>query len=121
MKTELSNQNFLSALCRFAIDDPARLDKFTLANLRENPQARNSLSSLHAARTCLFGARQLGNRKWYADKPEVATRLKTQTHRRQFRVGLIANLAFYNRLNLHERYSLPVTLLAWPPCLTPPS
>ena len=77
-----------------------------LANLRENKRARNSLSALHAARTCLFGARQLGNRKWYADKPGIAARLKTQTQRRQFRLGLVANLDFYNILNLHDLRSL---------------
>ena len=87
---------------KFAVDDPARLDRLSLANLRENKRARNNLAALHAARTCLFGARQLGDRKWYADKPGVASRLKSQTQRRQFRLGLIANLAFYNKLNIGD-------------------
>ena len=77
-----------------------------MANLRENKRARNSLSALHAARTCLFGARQLGDRKWYADKPGIAARLKTQAQRRQFRLGLVANLAFYNKLSFHDLRSL---------------
>ena len=38
--------------------------------------------------------------KWFSDKPGIASRLKTQTHRRQFRLGMVANIAFYNRLNL---------------------
>ena len=91
---------------KFAVDDPARLDRLSLANLRENKRARNSLAALHAARTCLYGARQLGNRKWYADKPGIASRLKSQTQRRQFRLGLIANLAFYNKLNIGDLHTI---------------
>ena len=102
LRNDLTNENFLSALGRFSVDDPARLDRLTLANVQENKRARNSLSALHAARTCLFGARQLGDRKWYADKPGIAGRLKTQSQRRQFRLGLVANLAFYNKLNLND-------------------
>ena len=94
LKAALINENFISALGRHAVDDPARLDKLTLANVRQHPLARNSLSSLHAARTCLHGARQLGDRKWYSDKPRIAKRLKTQMQRRQFRLGLVANLTF---------------------------
>ena len=48
----------------------------------------------------------MGEKKWFNDKPRIPTRLKTQAHRRQFRIGLIANLAFYNRLNLHDFDSL---------------
>ena len=88
------------------MDDPARLDRLSLANLQENKRARNSLSALHSARTCLFGARQLGDRKWYADKPGIAARLKTQGQRRQFRLGLVANLAFYNKLNINDLQAL---------------
>ena len=106
LRGDLTNDSFISALGRFAVDDPARLDRLALANLRENKRARNSLSALHSARTCLFGARQLGNRKWYADKPGIAARLKSQAQRRQFRLGLVANLAFYNKLNLHDLQSL---------------
>ena len=84
----------------FAVDDPSKLDRLALANLRENKNARNNLSSLHAARSCLYGSRGLGDKKWFSDKPGIASRLKTQSHRRQFRMGLIANIAFYNRLNL---------------------
>ena len=82
------------------MDDPSKLDRLALANLRENKHARNNLSSLHAARSCLYGSRGLGDKKWFSDKPGIASRLKTQAHRRQFRMGLVANIAFYNRLNL---------------------
>ena len=102
LKAALINENFISALGRHAVDDPARIDKLTLANFRHNPHARNSLASLHAARTCLHGTRQLGDRKWYSDKPGIGNRLKTQTQRRQFCMGLVANLAFYNQLNIQD-------------------
>ena len=100
------NENFISALGRHAVDDPARIDKLTLANVRQNPLARNSLASLHSARTCIHGARQLGDRKWYSDKPGIANRLKTHTQRRQFRMGFVANLTFYNQLNIQDFQSL---------------
>ena len=87
------------------MDDPSKLDGLALANLRENKRSRNNLSSLHAARSCLYGSRGLGDKKWFADKPGIASRLKTQTERRQFRLGLVANVAFYNRLNLNDLQS----------------
>ena len=106
LRNDLTNDNFISALGKFALDDPARLDRLSLANLRENKRARNNLAALHAARTCKLGARQLGDRKWYTDKPGIASRLKSQTQRRQFRLGLIANLAFYNQLNIGDLHSV---------------
>ena len=106
LRDDLTNDNFLSALGKFAVDDPARLDRLSLANLRENKRARNNLAALNAARTCLFGARQMGSRNWYKDTPGIASRLKTQAQRRQFRLGLIANLAFYNKLNISDLCSI---------------
>ena len=103
---------------KFAVDDPAKLDRLALANLRENKRARSDLTALHAARSCLFGCRGLGEKKWFNDKPGIATRLKTQAHRRQFRLGLIANLAFYNRLHLHDFDFLIATLLRLGCCAT---
>ena len=92
LRDDLTHTNFLSALGRYAVDDPAKLNKLALANLRENPLARNNLSSLHSARTCLYGAREWGDKKVFADKPGVVFQLKTQAQRRQFRLGLVANL-----------------------------
>ena len=106
LRNELTNDNFLTALGKYSVDDPAKIDRLALANLRENRHARNDLSALHAARSCLFGSRQLGDRKWFSDKPGIARRLKTQDQRRQFRIGLIANLAFYNKLNLGDLQTL---------------
>ena len=102
LRSDLNSHNFLATLGKYAVDDPSKLDRFALANLRENKHARNSLSSLHAARSCLYGSRGLGDKKWFTDKPGVASRLKTQAQRRQFRMGLVANVAFYNRLNLTD-------------------
>ena len=102
LRSDLSNYNFLATLGKFAVDDPSKLDRLALANLRENKRARNSLASLHAARSCLYGSRGLGNKKWFSDKPGIASRLKTQTERRQFRMGLAANIGFYNRLNIAD-------------------
>ena len=102
----MTNQHFLSAMGKYAVDDPAKLDRLALANLRENKQARNNLASLQAARSCLYGSRGLGDKKWFVDKPGVAARLKTQAQRRQFRMGLVANVNFFNRLNLLDFNSL---------------
>ena len=102
LRSDLTNQNFLATLGNYAVDDPSKLDRLALANLRENKPSRNNLASLHAARSCLYGSRGLGDKKWFSDKPGIALRLKTQTQRRQFRLGLVANIAFYNRLNLAD-------------------
>lgn len=102
LRSDLSNYNFLATLGKFAVDDPSKLDRLALANLRENKRARNNLASLHAARSCLYGSRGIGNKKWFADKPGIASRLKSQAERRRFRLGLVANIAFYNRLNLAD-------------------
>ena len=102
LRNNMTNGNFISALGKYSLDDPAKIDRLALANLRENKHARNDLSALHAARSCLYGSRQLGDRKWFSDKAGIARRLKTQDQRRQFRIGLIANLAFYNKLNLGD-------------------
>ena len=56
MRNDLTNDNFLSALGKFAVEDPARLDRISLANLRENKRARNNLAALHAALLPVRGA-----------------------------------------------------------------
>ena len=55
--------NFISALRRYAVDDPAKLNKLALANLREIPHARDNLCSLHLARTCIYGTRNMRDKK----------------------------------------------------------
>ena len=49
------DDNLLSALGRFAVDDPARLDRLALANLQENKRVRNNLSALHSAQRACSG------------------------------------------------------------------
>ena len=106
LRNDLANASFLNTLGKLAVDDPTRVDRLTLSNLRENKRARNSLASLNAARSCLFGNRQFGPQKWYADRPGLAARLKTQDQRRKVRLGLVANLAFYNKLNMGDLQAL---------------
>ena len=89
LRADLNNHNFLATLGNYAVDDPSKLDRLALANLRQNKRARNNLASLHAARSCLYGSRGLGKKKWFADTPGIASRLKTQAQRRQFRLGLV--------------------------------
>ena len=61
--------------------------------------------ALLSARSCLYGSRGLGDKKWFSVKAGIAPRLKTQTQRSQFRLGLVANNAIYNRLNLLDLIS----------------
>ena len=70
--------------------------------MRENRAARRDLAALHAARSHLYGERDFGSKAWYSDKPGIARRLKTQTQRRQFRMGLKTNLAFFNQLRIGD-------------------
>ena len=56
---QLHHDNFVNALGKFSADNPAKLNRPALANLRENRQARNDLGALQAARACLFGSRQV--------------------------------------------------------------
>ena len=79
------------------VDDLSKLDRRALFNFEENKHARNTLASLNAAGSCLYGGRCLGDKKLFSDKSGFASRLTKQAHRRQFRLGLVA---FYNRLNL---------------------
>ena len=111
LRHDLANATFVNTLGKLAVDDPARLDRLTLSNLRENKRARNSLSSLNSARSCLFGTRQFGSPKLYTDKPGLANRLKTQDQRRKLRLGLVANLDFYKTWETFRPYYIPVTLL----------
>ena len=82
------------------MDDPSKLDRLALANLHK--RASYNIASLHTARYCLYGSWGLGDKKSFTDKHGIASRPKTQTERRQFCLGLLANVAFYNRLNLAD-------------------
>ena len=102
LRATYANEQYVNNLGKFNSDDPKRQSRLTLANLRENRAARRDLAALHAARSHRYGEREFGNKNWYADKAAVARRLKSQTHRRQFRLGLKANMEFFNQLRIAD-------------------
>ena len=63
LKSDFSDQQFSTAMGKFAVDDPAILDRLALPNSRENKRALTNLALLHAARSCLFGCGGLGEKK----------------------------------------------------------
>ena len=62
LKSDLTNHNFLTALGKYAVDDPSKLDRLALAILHENKNARNNLTSLRAAHSCFYGSRSLDDK-----------------------------------------------------------
>ena len=89
-------------MSKLGSEDPKRQSRLALANLRENRAARRDLAALHAARSHKYGEREFGSKNWYADKTGLARKLKTQAHRRQFRMGLKANMEFFNLLRIGD-------------------
>ena len=89
-------------MSKLGSEDPKRQSRLALANLRENRAARRDLAALHAARSHKYGEREFGSKNWYADKTGLARKLKTQAHRRQFRMGLKANMEFFNQLRIGD-------------------
>ena len=75
------------------------------ANLKENRAARRNLAALNQSRTYAYGPRAFGPKSWYADKPYLARRLKTQQQRRQFRLGLKSSIEFLNQLRISDLQS----------------
>ena len=102
LRQTYAHEQYINTLGKFKSDDPKRQTRLALANLRENRAARRDLAALHAARSHLYGERDFGSKAWYSDKPGIARRLKTQTHRRQFRMGLKTNLEFFNQLRMGD-------------------
>ena len=70
--------------------------------LKNNPAARASLSSIHAARTFKYGHVQFGPKSWYRESANVSEKLTSQEDRRKFRQGLKCNVDFLNQLNMHD-------------------
>ena len=93
---------YVNNLGKFNTEDPKRQSRLAYANLRENRAARRDLSALNAARSHLYGERVFGYKNWYTDKANLARRLKSQTHRRQFRMGLKAGMEFWNQLRIGD-------------------
>ena len=74
--------------------------KQTYDRLRKNPQDRSRLENIHAARGHRYGIAHLGPKDLYQENPNVAIKLKTQSHRRKFRAGLKGDIDFLNQLNM---------------------
>ena len=102
LRQTYAQEQYISNLGKFKSDDPKRQSRLAWANLREIRAARRDLAALHAARSHLYGEREFGSKTWYSDKAGVARRLRTQAQRRQFRMGLKANLEFFNQLRIGD-------------------
>ena len=70
--------------------------------LRKDPKGRARLENLHAARAFKYGSAHLGQKFWYKDSKNVAAKLKTQSDRRKFRIGLKGDVDFLNQLNIMD-------------------
>ena len=102
LRATYAQDHYVNALGKFKSDDPRRQSRLAYANLRENRAARRDIAALNAARSHLYGEREFGYKTWYSDKVGVARRLKSQTQRRQFRMGLKANMEFFNQLRIGD-------------------
>ena len=98
----MHKSKYVNNLGKYNSDDPKRQSRLANANLRENRPARREHAALHAARSHLYGEREFGYKSWYSDKAGIARRLKTQDHRRQFRLGLKANMEYFNQLRIGD-------------------
>ena len=102
LRATYAHEHYVDKLGKFKSDDPKRQARLAYANLRENRSARRDLAALHAARSHFYGEREFGYKSWYTDKTGVARRLKTQAHRRQFRMGLKSDFEFFNQLRIGD-------------------
>ena len=60
LRQTYAQEQYINNLGKFKSDDPKRQSRLALANLRENRTARRDLPALHAARSHLYGERELG-------------------------------------------------------------
>ena len=102
LRATYAQDHYVNALGKFKSDDPRRQSRLAYVNLKENRTARRDIAALNAARSHLYGEREFGYKNWYTDKAGIARRLKTQDHRRQFRMGLKANMEFFNQLRIGD-------------------
>ena len=102
LRATYAQDQYVNTLGKFKSDDPRRQSRLAYANLKENRSARRDIAALNAARSHLYGEREFGHMNWYTDKAGIARRLKSQTHRRQFRMGLKANMEFFNQLRIGD-------------------
>ena len=102
LRATYAQDQYVNNLGKFNSEDPKRQSRLAFANLRENRAARRDLVALHTARAHAYGERDFGQKNWYTDKAGVAQRLKTQNQRRQFRMGLKANMEFWTQLRIGD-------------------
>ena len=81
-------------------NDEAEISEKWFNKLRKDPLARSRLENIHSARAFKHGFSHLGSRFWYREKDNLAKKLKTQSDRRKFRMGLKADVDFINQLNI---------------------
>ena len=70
--------------------------------LKNDPLARSRLENLHAARAHKYGHAHFGEKTWYKESTNLASRFKTQIDRRKFRAGLKGLVDFLNQLNIMD-------------------
>ena len=102
LRASYAQDQYINNLGKFNTEDPKRQSRLAFANLRENRAARRDLAALNAARSHFYGEREFGDKNWYSEKTGVARRLRTQTRRRQFRMGLKAGMEFWNQLRIGD-------------------
>ena len=68
--------------------------------LRKDPMARSKLGSLYAARAHKYGHAHFGSKFWYKESQKISQKLKSQSDRRKFRMGLKGLIDFVNQLNI---------------------
>ena len=83
-------------------DSDAEICEKWFNKLRKDPFARSRLENIHNARAFKYGSSHLGPKRWYKEKSDLAKKLKTQSDRRKFRIGLKADVDFINQLNIMD-------------------
>ena len=81
-------------------NDEAEISEKWFNKLKKDPLARSRLENIHSARAFKHGFSHLGSRFWYKEKDNLAKKLKTQSDRRKFRMGLKADVDFLNQFNM---------------------
>ena len=79
-----------------------RSNEALFKKLKNNPSARASLASIHAARSYKYGQVHFGPKSWYKESSNVSEKLTSQEDRRKFRQGLKCDIDFLNQLNMHD-------------------
>ena len=70
--------------------------------LLNDPVARSQVENLHAARAFKYGYAQFGPKFCYKESKNIAKKIKSQSDRRKFRLGLKGLVDFINQLNIMD-------------------